>query len=52
MGEISQTFTGSTGSEKAVQETETRFVLGERYESRFKLTEFLLVNGRERCGLW
>lgn len=52
MGEISQTFTGSPGAEKAVQESDTRFVLGERYESRFKLTEFLLDNGRERYGLW
>lgn len=52
MGEISRTFTGTTGVEQPVQEAEVRFVPGERFESRFKLTEFLLDGGRERYGLW
>lgn len=52
MGETSITFTGTTGVERDVQEADVRFVPGERFESRLKLTEFLLDGGRERYGLW
>lgn len=56
MGELSvnnnDTFAGRTLPQKQPDQFQSRFVTGERYQSRFKMTELLADNGRLRYGLW
>jgi hypothetical protein len=45
------TFTGRTSPQEQPDQFESRFVAGERYQSRFKMTELLADAGRLRYGL-
>lgn len=49
---IPRSFNRSGGQDGERTEKFLRFVEGEDFASRFKLTEFLLDAGKERYGLW
>lgn len=56
MGELSvnnnDTFAGRTSPQEQPDQFESRFVAGETFESRFKMTELLADEGLIRYGLW
>lgn len=49
---LDNTFTSVSVPSDPPPETDSRFVAGEDYESRFKMTELLEDAGRIRYGLW